>query len=173
MQLPSCLYPTYSTGCSQWLAIWMGATIAYADSPATMMADLQKYNPTWFSCVPRLYERIYMAFQQMLEASPMKKRLFTWALGVGEEVLSYPMDQFGRYDMRPEYPLCLPLGLRIKYKIADKPFAMRELFGSRFPLSFSASATSHQIIKVLLYGRSSRYRGLWVNRNHQCLYLIP
>jgi long-chain acyl-CoA synthetase len=131
----------FDRGCSQWLAIWMGATIAYADSPATMMADLQKYNPTWFSCVPRLYERIYMAFQQMLEASPMKKRLFTWALGVGEEVLSYRMDQFGRYDMRPEYPLCLPLGLRIKYKIADKLFAkVRELFGSRFRFSFSASA---------------------------------
>ncbi|MFY9119353.1 MAG: long-chain fatty acid--CoA ligase [Syntrophomonadaceae bacterium] len=131
----------FDRGCSQWLAIWMGATIAYADSPATMMDDLKKYNPTWFSCVPRLYERIYMAFQQMLEASPMKKKLFTWALGVGEEVLSYRMDQFGRYDMRPEYPLCLPFGLRLKYKIADKLFAkVRELFGNRMRFSFSASA---------------------------------
>jgi long-chain acyl-CoA synthetase len=131
----------FDRGCSQWLAIWMGATIAYADSPATMMVDLKKYNPTWFSCVPRLYERIYMAFQQMLEASPMKKKLFTWALGVGEEVLSYRMDQFGRYDMRPEYPLCLPFGLRMKYKIADKLFAkVRELFGDRMRFSFSASA---------------------------------
>jgi len=131
----------FDRGCSQWLAIWMGATIAYADSPATMMADLQKYNPTWFSCVPRLYERIYMAFQQMLEASPMKKRLFNWALGVGEQVLAYRMDRFGRYDMRPDYPLCLPLGLRLKYKIADKLFAkVRELFGNRMRFSFSASA---------------------------------
>lgn len=131
----------FDRGCSQWLAIWMGATIAYADSPATMMDDLKKYNPTWFSCVPRLYERIYMAFQQMLEASPMKKKLFTWALGVGEQVLAYRMDQFGRYDMRPEYPLCLPLGLRIKYKLADKLFAkVRELFGTRLRFSFSASA---------------------------------
>ncbi|HQA08586.1 MAG TPA: long-chain fatty acid--CoA ligase [Syntrophomonadaceae bacterium] len=131
----------FDRGCSQWLAIWMGATIAYADSPATMMDDLKKYNPTWFSCVPRLYERIYMAFQQMLEASPMKKKLFNWALGVGEEVLSYRMDQFGRYDMRPTYPLCLPLGLRIKYKLADKLFAkVRELFGTRLRFSFSASA---------------------------------
>jgi long-chain acyl-CoA synthetase len=131
----------FDRACSQWLAIWMSATIAYADSPATMMADLKKYNPTWFSCVPRLYERIYMAFQQMLEASPMKKRMFHWALGVGEEVLSYRMDKFGRYDMRPEFPLCLPAGLRLKYKVADKLFArVRELFGERMRFSFSASA---------------------------------
>lgn len=131
----------FDRGCSQWLAIWRGATIAYADSPATMMADMKKYNPTWFSCVPRLYERIYMAFQQQLEASPVKKKLFTWALGVGEEVLSYRMDQFGRYDMRHEYPLCLPFGLRLKYKLADKLFAkVRELFGNRMRFSFSASA---------------------------------
>lgn len=131
----------FDRGCSQWLAIWRGATIAYADGPHTMMADLQKYNPTWFSCVPRLYERIYMAFQQQLEASPVKKKLFNWALGVGEEVLSFRMDQFGRYDMRHEYPLCLPFGLKLKYKLADKLFAkVRALFGTRFRFSFSASA---------------------------------
>lgn len=131
----------FDRGCSQWLAIWRGATIAYADSPATMMADLTTYNPTWFSCVPRLYERIYMGFHQQLEASFMKKKIFSWALGVGEEVLAYRRDQFGRYDMRDEYSLCLPLGLRVKYKLADKLFArVRELFGTRMRFSFSASA---------------------------------
>lgn len=133
----------FDRGCSQWIAIWIGATIAYADSPATLLEDMKKYNPTWFSCVPRLYERIYMQFQQQMEASPMKKKLFDWALKVGEEAVKYRMDKYGRYNMTWEFDLKskLPLGLRIKYSIADKLFAkVRELFGNRMRFAFSASA---------------------------------
>ncbi|SHG36499.1 long-chain acyl-CoA synthetase [Thermosyntropha lipolytica DSM 11003] len=133
----------FDRGCSQWTAIWVGATIAYADSPATLLEDMKKYNPTWFSCVPRLYERIYMQFQQQLAASPVKKKLFDWALKVGEEALKYRMDEYGRYNMTWEFDLKsrLPFGLRIKYSIADKLFAkVRALFGNRMRFAFSASA---------------------------------
>ncbi|HZK43144.1 MAG TPA: long-chain fatty acid--CoA ligase [Syntrophomonadaceae bacterium] len=129
--------------CSQWLAIYRGATVAYADSPATFMQDLQKYNPTWFSCVPRLYEKIYAEFNQLLSDSPAKKKMFDWAIKVGEEALTYRMDDYGRYNMRADYNLeaRLPRGLRTKFKIADKLFAnIRDLFGTRFRFSFSASA---------------------------------
>ncbi|MEA1961704.1 MAG: AMP-binding protein [Bacillota bacterium] len=132
----------FERSCAQWPAIYLGASIAYADSPSTLMNDLQKYNPTWFSCVPRLYEKIYTQFQQQLDASPSKKRLFNWALGVGEKAFNYRVDNKGRIDMRPmDLPAHLPVGLRIQYKIADKLFAkIRALFGSRFRFSFSASA---------------------------------
>ncbi len=133
----------FDRGCSQWVAIWVGASIAYADSPATLMADLPKYNPTWFSCVPRLYEKIYMQFNAQLESSAVKKKLFDWALKVGEEVLAYRIDDHGKYNMTYELDLksTLPLGLRMKYSIADKLFAkVRALFGTRFRFAFSASA---------------------------------
>lgn len=133
----------FDRACSQWVAIYQGASIAYADSPATFMQDLLKYNPTWFSCVPRLYEKIYAQFQQVLESSSSKKKMFEWALGVGEQALSYRMDEYGRYNMCPNYNLeaRLPLGLRIQYKMADKMFAkVRALFGTRFRFAFSASA---------------------------------
>ncbi|NLB89537.1 MAG: long-chain fatty acid--CoA ligase [Syntrophomonadaceae bacterium] len=133
----------FDRGCSQWAAIWVGASIAYADSPATLMADLPKYNPTWFSCVPRLYEKIYMQFNAQLEASPLKKKLFDWALKVGEEAVAYRMDEKGRYNMTHEFDLKskLPLGLRMKYIMADKLLAkVRALFGNRFRFAFSASA---------------------------------
>lgn len=129
--------------CSQWNAIYRGASIAYADSPATFMADLLKYNPTWFSCVPRLYEKIYAEFNKVLASNPSKKKIFDWAMSVGEEALTYRMDEYGRYNMRADYNLesRLPPGLRLKFKIADKLFAkVRDLFGSRFRFSFSASA---------------------------------
>jgi len=129
--------------CSQWAAIWLGASIAYADSAATLIHDLPHYNPTWFSCVPRLYEKIYMQFQQQLAESRIKKMLFDWALTVGEKALAYRTDDHGRFDMRPEFDLRskLPFGLRLQYSIADKLFAkVRAIFGSRFRFSFSASA---------------------------------
>lgn len=133
----------FDRGCSQWMALWVGASIAYADSPATLMADLPKYNPTWFSCVPRLYEKIYMQFQAQLAGNAMQKKLFDWALKVGEEVVQYRKDSSGRFNMTPAYDLkaALPMGLRMKYSIADKLFAkVRGLFGERFRFAFSASA---------------------------------
>jgi long-chain acyl-CoA synthetase len=133
----------FDRACSQWLAIWLGATICYADSPAALMADLPRYNPTWMSCVPRLYEKIYMQFQQVLGANPKKKKLFDWALGVGEEVLTYRTDSRGCINMTPDFDVKsrLPLGLRMKYALADKLLAKeRALFGERFRFAFSASA---------------------------------
>ncbi|NLB17412.1 MAG: AMP-binding protein, partial [Syntrophomonadaceae bacterium] len=106
--------------CSQWAALSLGASIAYADSPATLINDLPHYNPTWFSCVPRLYEKIYMQFQQQLLESSAKKKLFDWALRVGQKVLDYRIDSHGRIDMRPDFNIKskLPLGLHLQYAIA-------------------------------------------------------
>ncbi|MGE5380460.1 MAG: AMP-dependent synthetase/ligase [Methylocystaceae bacterium] len=133
----------FDRGSCQLMALWQGACIAYADNVGTLLADMQKYNPTWINCVPRLYEKIYITFQQQMAASPLKKKLFDWALEVGKEVLKYRSDGNGHYDMTPTLDLKsrLPLGLKLKFSIADKLFAkIRGLFGSRFRFSFSASA---------------------------------
>jgi long-chain acyl-CoA synthetase len=133
----------FDRGSCQLAAILHGSTIAYADKPGTLLEDMQKYNPTWINCVPRLYEKIYIQFRQTMEESPLKKKIFDWALKVGTEALEYRKDEKGCYNMHPSFDLAsrLPLGLRIKYKIADKLFAkIRALFGNRFRHSFSASA---------------------------------
>lgn len=124
-------------------AICRGSSIAYADEPGTLLEDMQKYNPTWINCVPRLYEKIYITFQQQMSQSALKKGLFDWAYRVGEEAVEYRRDEQGRYDMTAELDLAtrLPFGLRIKYIIADRLFSkVRALFGKRFRYSFSASA---------------------------------
>lgn len=133
----------FDRGSCQWMAIWNSACITYADSPSTLLADMLKYNPTWFNCVPRLYEKIYIQFSQQMAENPTKKKIFDWALSVGEEVLAYKTDDYGRINMSPNFDVTtkLPLILKIKYKIADKLFAkVRGLFGSRFRFAFSASA---------------------------------
>jgi long-chain acyl-CoA synthetase len=133
----------YDRGSLQLTALINGATIAYADKPGTLLEDMQKYNPTWINCVPRLYEKIYITFQQQMAENATKKKLFDWALKVGTEVLEYRKDDKGTYNMSPDFNLLskLPFGLKLKYKIADKLFAkVRALFGSQFRFSFSASA---------------------------------
>lgn len=135
----------FDRGSCQLAAIFNGCTIAYADSPGTLLDDLQKYNPHWINCVPRLYEKIYIQLQQTMGESGLKRKLFDWALKVGEEVFMQRYDaESGAYNMGHDFDITgnLPLGLKIKYKIADKLFAkVRALFGKNFKHSFSASAS--------------------------------
>lgn len=135
----------FDRGSCQLAAIYVGATIAYADSPGTLLNDLQKYNPHWINCVPRLYEKIYIQLNQKMGESGLKKKLFDWALRVGEEVFKRRYDpETDTYNMDHDYDVTkdLPFGLRIRFKIADKLFAkVRALFGKNFKHSFSASAS--------------------------------
>lgn len=142
----------FDRGSCQLAAIYNGCTICYADSPGTLLADLQKYNPDWINCVPRLYEKIYIQLQQQMGESALKRKLFDWALKVGEEVFMQRYDpETGSYNMGHDFDITgnLPLGLKIKYKIADKLFAkVRALFGENFKHSFSASASiSPELLK--------------------------
>lgn len=135
----------FDRGSCQGAAIYNGCTIAYADSPGTLLDDLQKYNPHWINCVPRLYEKIYIQLQQKMGESGLKRKLFNWALKIGEEVFMQRYDaETETYNMGHDFDITgnLPLGLKIKYKIADKLFSkVRALFGKNFKHSFSASAS--------------------------------
>jgi len=135
----------FDRGSCQGAAIYNGCTIAYADSPGTLLDDLQKYNPHWINCVPRLYEKIYIQLQQKMGDSGPKRKLFDWALKIGEEVFMQRYDsETDSYNMGHDFDITgnLPLGLKIKYKIADKLFSkVRAIFGKNFKHSFSASAS--------------------------------
>lgn len=135
----------FDRGSCQGAAIFNGCTIAYADSPGTLLDDLQKYNPHWINCVPRLYEKIYIQLQEKMGESGLKRKLFDWALEVGEEVFMQRYDpETDTYNMGHDFDITgdLSLGMKIKYKIADKLFSkVRALFGKNFKHSFSASAS--------------------------------
>lgn len=134
----------FERGSCQMLAMIKGAAIAYADLPGTLLADLQKYQPTWINCVPRLYEKIYITLQQKMAENPVSRKLFDWALAVGTAAVQYRRDSQGRYDMTPGLDLAprLPLGLRLRYRLADRLLGrVRGLFGAHFRFAFSASAS--------------------------------
>ncbi|HNY65536.1 MAG TPA: AMP-binding protein [Deltaproteobacteria bacterium] len=133
----------FERGSCELLAICQGASIAYADRPATLLQDMQRYNPTWINCVPRLYEKIYVSIQERVGKSPLRKKLFDLAVHAGRKALDYRRDHRGTYNMSPDYELeaRLPLGLKIQFRLADRLFAqVRFLFGRRFRFAFSASA---------------------------------
>ncbi|MFC7202781.1 AMP-dependent synthetase/ligase [Haloferax namakaokahaiae] len=61
-----------------------GATVAYAESPDTLREDFQLVRPTSCTSVPRVYEKLYDAIRTQASESPVKKRIFQWAVGVGQ-----------------------------------------------------------------------------------------
>lgn len=93
-----------------FLAFFIGATVAYAESVDTVADNLKEVRPSLMASVPRLFEKIYGRILDSLEeGSPIKKKLFFWAIGVGKKVTEYKQKNQS-----------LPGGLKFKYKIATK-----------------------------------------------------
>lgn len=165
----------------QLLAIYHGAAIAYADKPGTFVNDLRKYNPTWFNCVPRLYEKLYSQLQYYIKENPKKKRLISWAINVGFEVLEYRKDEHGCYNMDRNFDVVSKLGfiLKIKLRFAEKVLVkIREAFGNRLRYSFSSTAAiSPDLLKFYFavgvpivegYGLTESFNACIVNPLTKC-----
>jgi len=134
----------FDRGSCQLSAIYHGSTIAYADKPGTLLNDIGKYNPTWINCVPRLYEKIYLQLQYLMKQNPMKRRVISWALKVGYEVLEYKKDSRGCYNVHKDFDVRSKLGfyLKLKFKFADKILVqIRSMFGERIKFMFTSTAS--------------------------------
>ncbi|MEW6444271.1 MAG: long-chain fatty acid--CoA ligase [bacterium] len=90
--------------------LYVGGTIAYAESIDKIPENIQEVRPTVMCSVPRLYEKMHARLLHLVESGPAtRKRLFYWSLGVGHEVSQ-------RLSARKEI---LP-GLRLKHALADQ-----------------------------------------------------
>ncbi len=111
---------------------YVGVTIAYAESVATVAQNLQEVNPHVFVSVPRVYEKVLAKVQENVAASSsLKQKIFAWAEGVGRQALPW--------RLLLERP---PGLLGIKLAIADRlVFAkIRARLGSRFQFAISGGA---------------------------------
>jgi long-chain acyl-CoA synthetase len=88
---------------------FQGATINYAESIDTLVANLGEVRPTVVMSVPRVYEKIYARALENALASPVRKRVFFWAKRVGEAYA-----QLVLAGQRPSG------GLALQYAIASK-----------------------------------------------------
>jgi len=69
---------------SAWLPIAHGATINFAESPETVMQNLQELSPTYVFAVPRVWEKFYSRVTTaMSEATWLGRKAYDLALRVG------------------------------------------------------------------------------------------
>jgi long-chain acyl-CoA synthetase len=77
-----------------FLTIYTGSTIAYAVSIDTVAENMGEVRPTIMVSVPRLYEKIYARILENVETgSPIKRKIFHWALGVGSDYVNHVMNK--------------------------------------------------------------------------------
>ncbi len=109
-----------------------GATVAYAESIDAVPLNMREVRPTIAVGVPRFYEKVYARVMAAMEdASPLKRKLFDWAVAVGKEAT--PTKLAGQ-----------PLSgaLRWKYLLADKLVfeKLRGRLGGRMRMFISGAA---------------------------------
>lgn len=101
-----------------FLPLSAGATIAYAESIETISENLKEVKPNLVTSVPRLFEKVYAGImKKMNEGSPVKRRIFNWALKVGEERYEYYLKAGADQLITGDY---LPKSLARKWKRANK-----------------------------------------------------
>jgi long-chain acyl-CoA synthetase len=111
---------------------YKGCPIAYAESVATVPKNLLEVRPVVFVSVPRVYEKLLAKVQENVAASsPIRQRIFAWALATGREALPY--------RLKLERP---PGLLGWKLALADKLVFAKiiERLGGRFRFAFSGGA---------------------------------
>jgi long-chain acyl-CoA synthetase len=109
-----------------------GCPIAYAESVAAVPKNMREVRPDIFVSVPRVYEKVLAKVQENVAASsPIRQRIFAWAVAVGREALPHRLRLAG------------PPGLLgVKLRLADRlVFAkIRERLGGRFRFAVSGGA---------------------------------
>ncbi|MBI2841683.1 MAG: long-chain fatty acid--CoA ligase [Acidobacteria bacterium] len=69
-----------------FMPLYIGGTIAYARSLDTIAEDVAAIRPDFSIAVPRFFEKLHNRVQsQIREASPLRRAIFAWAVGVGSE----------------------------------------------------------------------------------------
>lgn len=91
------------------LCLFGAAKVSFLENTKLIASALTEVKPTLMCAVPRFYQKIYAGVHGMVEkSSPVKKKLFAWALKAGGE-----RAEILRLEGKPS------LSLRIKYAIAN------------------------------------------------------
>jgi long-chain acyl-CoA synthetase len=132
--------------------LYRGATIAYAESVEKLKDNFLEVNPHCFGAVPRVYEKVLARIQDRVQAgSPIKKKLFHWAVNAGKKKLSY--------EQRGEP---VPAGAARKARLADKLVLgkIRHALGTRFRFAVSGGAPLSPDLAEFFWGAGVRiYEG--------------
>jgi len=121
-----------------------GCSIAYAESVAAVAQNMQEVKPHVFVSVPRVYEKFYARVQEGVAAgSPIKQKLFAWAVAKGREALAWRLK-----EQKPPGMLGFQLGLADKLVFAK----IHERLGGRFVLAISGGAPLARELAEFFWG---------------------
>jgi len=121
-----------------------GCTIAYAESVALVSQNMAEVKPHVFVSVPRVYEKVYSKVQEGVAAgSPIKQKLFAWAVGVGRKALPYRLKR-----RKPPGLLGIQLGLADKLVFSK----IKARLGGRFEFAISGGAPLARDIAEFFWG---------------------
>ena len=126
-----------------YYVLYKGMVNNYLDDPKGIIEFIQEVKPTIMCSVPRFYEKIYATvFHRLESASPLKKRLFHWAVDTG-----------ARYHARCRDCLPIPFMLKRMYQLADALVLkkIREVVGGRIKLFPCAGAPLSPEIEAFFY----------------------
>jgi len=126
-----------------YLVIYMGRTIAYAESLEKITENFREVQPRFAVCVPRVFEKIYAKIDSGVKSSPAwKRRLFDWAVKTGGECAAL------RRSGRPA-----PIFLASKCRVADKLIfkKVRAAFGGRIEFFVSGGAPLSKELAEFFY----------------------
>ncbi len=114
-----------------WGHIFIGFTMAYAESIEKLRYNLPEIKPTIMVAVPRIFEKVYSQILSQVETQPMKKRIFTWALGIGKKVSYLKVTR-----------QAIPLSLMAEYEVARRLVLNKvtNTFGGRLRFAISGGA---------------------------------
>ena len=153
-----------------YMAMFFGATVAYAESIETVAQNMGEIRPTVMASVPRLYEKIYAKVLDSVEqGSPLKQKIFFWALKVGKEVVN----KYTSVGKKPSGLLAFKLGIANKLvfnKLKDRVGGRLEYFvsgGGALMAEIAEFFTSAGLLILEGYGLTETSPVITVNRpNH-------
>jgi len=90
--------------------LFLGHTVAFAESIDKLLQNFQEIRPTFLISVPRIYEKVHAGVLAKVASSPpLKKAIFQWAMGVARQNLPYVCQNKKRTGL-----------FALKYALADK-----------------------------------------------------
>lgn len=113
-------------------AIFCGVTLGFAENLSTVSQNMVELRPTLMVSVPRIFEKVYAKITADVANQPAAKQaIFNWAVKVGRQVARH------RSEQTP-----IPLGLALKFKVADQLVfsKIRAKLGGRLKLSACGGA---------------------------------
>ena len=117
-----------------------GIEVYFNENPKFIANALKEVKPNYMCAVPRFYEKIYGAIQEIVNTSSViKVELMKWAIAVGEKY----NNQYKRFGKKPS------ASLKMKYKIANK-LVLRKCWHLKIYVNFISLIILNIINSIIL-----------------------